>query len=113
MNHYGQLALEHWRRHRPLSLAALPDQRMHFTALGEQIQAAVTDLRDEILQTTPTTIADVRPASRRALLMAEEIVLTELVWQPEELSASPSDADLDRHYRSLQMVNDVLTSETI
>ena len=35
MNRYAEMALNHWRRHRPRALAAMADQMTHFTRLGE------------------------------------------------------------------------------
>lgn len=49
MNHYGQLALDHSRRHRPRAYSETQDPIRFYGEAGEAIQAEVTRLRDEIL----------------------------------------------------------------
>ena len=49
MNRYGQMALDHNRRHRPDNYSQIPDPEAFFAEAGDQIAAEVTRLRDEIL----------------------------------------------------------------
>ena len=79
MNSYGQLVLDHYRRHRPDQLAQITDPIGHFTRVGEEIQVAVTDLRDQLLgQLIPgENPEEYRHRSYRALRQAEELVLDE------------------------------------
>jgi hypothetical protein len=81
MNHYGQMLLDHYRRHRPAHLARIAEPIRHFTMLGEEIQAAVTQLRDEILgrPRTSENLEDFRHRGYRALRQAEELVLHEIL----------------------------------
>ena len=43
MNRYGAEALEHWRRHLPISYGMLEDPEEFFTGLGEQAEAEIED----------------------------------------------------------------------
>ena len=111
MNHYGQLAMEHWRAHRPHAFQALPDPSGYFEGLGEEVQAAITSLRDDLMIRTPTrSMIDTDRRAHQAHAMAEEIVLTELVWRPEEPTPSVPDPILDQHYRMLDLVSGALES---
>jgi hypothetical protein len=106
VNHYGQLAMEHWRAHRQGAFRALPDPNGYFEDLGEEVQAAITSLRNDLIMRTPTrSMIDTDRRARQAHSMAEEIVLTELVWRPEEPTPSVPDPILDQHYRMLDLVN--------
>ena len=49
MNHYGQLALDHSRNHRPVAYSQIPDPDEFFAEAGEEIAAAITESRDQIL----------------------------------------------------------------
>ena len=49
MIRYGQMALDHNRKHRPDAYSQIPDPAGFFAETGEQIAAAVSQLRDEIL----------------------------------------------------------------
>jgi hypothetical protein len=71
MNRYGQMALDHNRKHRPDAYSQIPDPAGFFAEAGEQIAAAVSQLRDEILgppkageTPRPTGSAATRPWQR-------------------------------------------------
>lgn len=49
MGHYGQMAMEFSRAHRPISHGQITDPTAHFEAMGRQIAAEVIRVRDEIL----------------------------------------------------------------
>lgn len=113
MDRYAQMALDQHRRLRPLEHSLIDDPTQFFTEMGGQIQAQVTDLRDEILgQIRPgESIEDYRLRSYQALTMAEEIVLSdyfplETAEDPDEgLSDLVDDPDLARYYRDLAEIN--------
>lgn len=108
VNHYGRMAMEHTRAHRPRSFSSIEDPIRHFTNLGEQVQSAITTARDEILgpQRASETIDEFRARSHQALRTAEEIVLAELVWLPPEPTTHALEADetLRDHYRRLEEI---------
>lgn len=112
MNRYGQIALEHHRRHRPNEHARVPDPEKFFTEIGEEIQAQITVRRDEILgQPRPgETPEDYRLRSYQALATAEELTLSDhYLFHPEENPDTDRDdpilsqyaADLDSINRTL------------
>ena len=112
MNRYGQMALDHYRRHLPDRLAAIADPTHHFTDLGNQTQTAITDLRDRILsaQRPGESPAGYRSRGRQALRQAEEIVLTELLPPPpDDESDQVKDRDLDSYRADLALINDQLS----
>ena len=95
MNHYARMALEHTKRHRPTFFASLTDPIAHFSILGEEIQGQVTRLRDELLgpPRPDESLEEYRLRGYQALREAEEIVLTEAVWQPGEETTTPTADD--------------------
>lgn len=114
MNHYGQLAMDHWRTHRPMSYAAITDPVGHFEALGEQAQAAITALRDEVLGPTRPgeSLTDLQRRTAWAQRQAEEIVISDLILHPEEPTAMESDPALSEYYRQLAAMNAAMESGT-
>lgn len=112
VNHYAQLAMEHWRLHLPNAYRALPDPDAFFQELGEQVQAAITSLRDDLLAATPNLpLPKLRTRAAQALVQAEEIVLAELVWRAEEPTPSEPDPVLDRYYQALALANTAILAE--
>ena len=79
MNRYAQIALEQHRRHRPLEHSMIDDPIRFFTEIGDQIQADVTNLRDEILgpPRPAESIEDYRYRSYQTLATAEELMLAD------------------------------------
>lgn len=116
MNTYARLALDHNRRHRPDAYARIPNPDRFFTTAGEDIQAQVTALRDELLgdQRPDETIDDYRRRSYQALRTAEELVLADHpLFQPEtieELEELSDDPDLERHLRHLAEINQAINA---
>lgn len=116
MNSYGRLALDHNRRHRPLTYAQIPDPDHFFTKMGEEIQADVTARRDEILgpPRADESPEDYRLRSYQALAIAEELTLADhhlLQPEPETEPEDPTDdQDLDRHYRHLAETNQAINT---
>lgn len=86
MNRYGTTALETHRSHRPTEHAQISDPTEFFERIGQEIQAEVTNRRDEILGARRPTesIEDYRLRSYQALATAEELTLAEHpLLQPE------------------------------
>ena len=116
MNTYGRLALDHNRRHRPRAYAQIPNPDRFFETAGEEIQAAVTAARDELLgdQRPDETIEDYRLRSYQALTTAKELVLADhhlfQVEQTEDLIETDEDPDLERHYRHLAEINQTINT---
>lgn len=108
MNHYGRMAMDHSRLNRPLAFSSIIDPIRHYTELGEQVQAAITAAREEILgqRRESETIGGFRARSQQALRTAKETVLAELVWlPPEPMSEKPElDEALSDHRRRLEEI---------
>ena len=103
MNNYGQTLFDHYRQHRPAQLARIADPIQHFTRVGEEIQAAVTDLRDQILGPAKPgeNLEAYRHRSYQALRQAEELVLHETLTPPPLLHAVTAEEDPEiRNYRA-------------
>jgi len=119
MNRYAEMALNHWRRHRPRALASMADPTTHFTLLGEEVETRVGSLRDQILgtQLPDETPESYRLRSYQAKRQAEEIVLGELVWVEAEPGQDPepwedeTDPELVAHYDRLDLVARTLSAE--
>ena len=116
MNRYAQIAIDQHRRHRPLEHSLIDYPVRFFTEIGEEIQAEVTNLRDEILgQTRPgESIEDYRLRSYQALATAEELTLADhplLQPDPSEETEDWSDEpDLARHYQDLAEINEAINT---
>jgi hypothetical protein len=114
MNHYGQLALDHNRTHRPVACSQIPDPEGFFTEVGEQIATAISDLRDEILgpRRPGEDLETYRRRGYQALATAEELVLADHhLFQPETAAAEDDlgeDPDLADRYRLLAEINRVI-----
>lgn len=112
MNRYAQIALDQHRRNRPIEHSQITDPTEFFTEIGDQIQAQVTSLRDEILGPARPgeSIEDYRLRSYHALRTAEELVLADCFTpspaeSPEDLEDDPT---LDRYYRDLAEINETI-----
>ncbi len=79
----------------------------YFSDLGDEVQAAVTELRDRLLGPPPPNESIVHYArrGRQALATAEEVILSGLVWlnpEPEPAREDEDDAMLDTYYRAFR-----------
>lgn len=117
MNRYGQMALDHNRRHRPDAYSQIPNPDEFFTEAGEQIAAEVTRLRDEILGSmrSDETLEDYRRRGYQAWATAEELTLTDHpLLQPDPLEQAEEDLsddpDLARRYRNLAEINQAINT---
>lgn len=119
MNQYGQRMLEHCQRFRPTEFARIEHPTTFFTEAGEQVQADVTELRDQILAGLRPweTLEDFRQRSYQALREAEEIVLADhlllqpdpdLDPEPENLAMSEDDPELAAYYQRLALIDQAL-----
>lgn len=115
MNHYGRMAMDHCRMQRPGAYAAIEDPVRHFTALGEQIQAAVTAARDEILgnRRPHESLEEYRSRGHQAMRTAEETVLADLVWLPPEPEGTQIETDelLADHYGRLAEIEEATAQQ--
>jgi hypothetical protein len=82
MNHYGQMALEHWQRHRPEELAAIEDPQRFFSELGEQVAETVRTRTDQLLASQPQASGFVARMQQEqtARMTAEDETLREMVY---------------------------------
>lgn len=117
MNRYGQMALDHNRRHRPDAYSQIPDPGAFYGEAGEAIAAEVSRLRDEILgpQRPDEDPETYRLRSYQALATAEELTLTDHhLFRPESPSETAedqsNDPDLNRHNRQLAEVNQAINT---
>lgn len=109
MNRYGQMAFEHHSTFRPTEFAQIENPTVFFTEAGEEIQAAVTELRDQILagQRPWEDLEDYRHRSSQALSEAEEVILADHhLLQPmtddeDEDLTQVDDPILTSYYRAL------------
>lgn len=102
MNNYGQMVLDHYRQHRPIQLARIIDPIRYFTTVGEEIQVAVTDLRDQILGPSRPgeNPEDYRHRAYQALRQAEELVLHEILTPAPEVQATAAEDPEILSYRA-------------
>lgn len=113
MNHYGQLALDNSRNHRPVAYSQIPNPDEFFTRAGEEIAAAISDTRDQILgpPRPDEDLESYRLRSYQALATAKELVLAEHhLFQPEttEMEDLDEDPDLENRYRFLDEINQAI-----
>jgi len=114
MNHYGQLALDHNRNHRPAAYSQIPDPGQFFARAGEEIAAAISQTRDQILG-PPRPDEDLetyRLRSYQALATAQELVLEDHYLFQSETSETDDDLDEDpdlaNRYRLLNEINQAI-----
>lgn len=88
MNHYGRTAMEHWSKVAPSRFAALENPEEFFSTLGEEVLSQVDALSVSLQGNDPENEGYLEKVARlnAAKKQAEEIVLSDLVWIPEELS---------------------------
>ena len=117
MNRYGQMALDHNRRHRPDAYSQIPDPEDYFAEAGEAIAAEVTRLSDEILGPVRPgeTPEAYRLRSYQALAIAEELILADhhLFQADPGMEADEDwsdDPDLDLRYQDLAEINEAINT---
>ena len=111
MNHYGQLALDHSRNHRPAAYSQIPNPDEFFAQAGEEIAAAISETRDQILglPRADEDLESYRLRSYQALATAKELVLADHhLFQPETTETEDDldeDPDVVNRYRLLDEIN--------
>ena len=98
MNHYGEQALRHWRRHLPASYSKLEDPARFFTDLGTQAEAEIEDryLRYAGPEIPGESAEDKQARLTQAMNRATEEVYAELVTPSPASQGEPSaDPDLE------------------
>jgi hypothetical protein len=116
MNRYGRMALEYHRRFLPRAFAEIRDPERFFAEAGDEIETAISDMRDEILgrQRPGETLEEFRLRSYQALRTAEEVVLADhhlLTADPEPTDEDPTisdDPELAEYFRDLAEVNETI-----
>jgi len=93
MNLWALEAMDHWKAHRPASLAALENPDRFFEALGEEASERYQAIRDGLLEgVSPKdgtiTWAELPDRVAQADQTAREIVGSEMIFLP------PSEEDL-------------------
>ena len=110
MNRYGRLAFLYQTQQLAHRLE-IGDPIAHYTDLGERIQVMVADRRDEILgpMRDGESLEDYRRRGYQALRTAEELVLTEMVWEPAEIKPPEGgyDADLAGYFEWLDEMREI------
>lgn len=53
MNEFGQMAMEHWQKYRPLEYAQMTDRETFFRELGEEIAQRIGDRAADLQQQVP------------------------------------------------------------
>lgn len=90
MNHYGQMARDHWAKYRPREYRAMTGRERFFTDLGERISDQVADLAAALEGQPPPgeTFLDRVGRLNMAQLMAREQVLRETLPPAEQDEAT-------------------------
>jgi hypothetical protein len=101
MNHYGQMAQEHWRRRLPRRYSQIPDPQSFFSTLGDQVSQVIGDLAPELEGDSPPGETYLSRTGRltAARRQAEEIVLNDLVLldpEPEMSEETAEDLETNR-----------------
>jgi hypothetical protein len=111
VNHYGRLAMTYWQEHRPDQLEAIGDTETFFGTIGEQIQSAVTAIRDELLARSSPSVTEIEGASAQATASAEEIVFAEMLAVTDDLGDQSHDPARE-HYRALLSIANAAMSDS-
>ena len=93
MNYYGEMARDHWARWLPARYAAIGDPDSYFSNLGNQAEARIDALADELAGNDQPGEGYLAKAGRlgQARRQAEEIVLQEMILLEPEPEAGPDE----------------------
>lgn len=93
MNQYGQMAMEHWRKHRPAEFAGMTDPQTFFQELGEQIETRILDRAEELEDGIPAGLPYQERLNRMtaARSEAQSLVLEEMLPRAEDDEEPPED----------------------
>ena len=91
MNQYGEMARRHWARWLPGRYAAVEDPNSFFSDLGNQAEARIDILADDLAGDDQPGEGYLGKAGRlgAARHQAEQMVLTELILLPPEPGTDP------------------------
>jgi hypothetical protein len=86
MNRYGQMAMDHWSKWRPETLAGIPDPETYFSTLGLEVAQAIDELADRIAGPGSPAEPYLDRVGRlgAARMTAESTILREMVLLPPE-----------------------------
>jgi hypothetical protein len=86
MNRYGQMAMDHWRKWLPNSLAGIPDPETYFSTLGLEVEQAIDELADRLAGPGTPDEPYLHRVGRlgEARMTAESEILREMVLLPPE-----------------------------
>lgn len=95
VNHYGQMAWDHWRQHRPEDLATIEDPTRFFSELGEQVAETVLDRTEQLLASQEKVTGFVArfAQERTARQTAEDETLRTMVFTEPTSSTTDDQAD--------------------
>lgn len=113
MDHYGQMAFEFSRDHRPESHRALEDPIAHFENVGREIAAEVACVRDQVLGPVrdDEDLAAFHIRSSQAQAASREIVLSNnpcFVPETPTVEEETEDRDSERYRDRLSTISDLL-----
>ena len=105
MNEYGRMALDHWRRWRPLEFSTIEDPQGHFSILGQQAQLQIGELADQLAGPDPAGEGYLEKVGRlnNAKTRAQEVVLRELILVDPEPEPIELTDQLDEQSRQAAM----------
>lgn len=86
MNRYGRMAMEHWKKFRPLNFARITDPEPFFQRLGEEAETQIIDLADALAGKDEPGEGSMEKLGRlnMARANAESQILREMVLLPSE-----------------------------
>jgi hypothetical protein len=86
MNRYGRLAMDHWRKWLPETLAGIPDPETYFSTLGLDVAQAIDELADRLAGPGAPEEPYLDRVGRlgAARMTAESEILREMVLLPPE-----------------------------
>ena len=98
MNHYGDMAQEHWARWLPQQYAAIEDPDSFFSDLGSRASEKIAELAGAFAGDTPRGEGYLERVGRlgQARRQAEEIVLHEMILLEPEPGADEDDETPER-----------------
>lgn len=90
MNQYGSLAQQMWTRSAPSEVAQMENPEEFFTELGEQVQTRIEVMVQEPEAQLPADLEAMERVRRLNEIrrQAEEVALSELVYEPVGLAAA-------------------------
>lgn len=110
MNRYGRFAQEMWQELAPAAYSQIPDPSSHFSTLGQEAEARINQLADQLAGTDDPNetywqkVARLETAKRQA----EEIVRNDLLIPPPESQTPTQDEDEEPNSEGLNDVMELL-----